>query len=245
MHQQHPNFIRPETEKIWRYMTFTKFVSILEKNELFFTRADKFEDPFEGTYSRANLNKENRNFFYPDESIDSMVIEQVHGHIRWLRQFMLISCWHVNEVESDAMWKLYLRSGEGIAIQSTYSRLSHAFNDTKENVFIGKVRYRDNDRDWTPEGNLFAPFLEKRNHFIHEQELRAVIDYSLELGENKLPEAPFRYGLGISVDVETLIENIYVSPTAPAWFADLVDSVTKKYGLNKTVIHSELLTNPY
>ena len=33
---------------LWRYQDFPKFVSLLDCGELFFTRADKFEDVFEG-----------------------------------------------------------------------------------------------------------------------------------------------------------------------------------------------------
>ena len=40
--------------KIWRYMDFTKFVSLLETRSLFFVRADSFTDPFEGTWPRAS-----------------------------------------------------------------------------------------------------------------------------------------------------------------------------------------------
>lgn len=38
----------PDT-KIMRYMDFAKFISILENKELYLTRADKFEDPLEGS----------------------------------------------------------------------------------------------------------------------------------------------------------------------------------------------------
>jgi hypothetical protein len=35
-------------------MDFTKFVSILERKELFFCRTDQFDDPYEGTLSDFN-----------------------------------------------------------------------------------------------------------------------------------------------------------------------------------------------
>lgn len=34
---------------IWRYMDFTKFVDLLDTKTLFFTRADRFDDQFEGS----------------------------------------------------------------------------------------------------------------------------------------------------------------------------------------------------
>ena len=37
-----------DRDTLWRYMSLEKFVNMLETKSLFFTRADKFEDPFEG-----------------------------------------------------------------------------------------------------------------------------------------------------------------------------------------------------
>lgn len=54
----HPCFLPPKDKnvKIWRYMDFTKFVSLLETESLFLSRVDKFEDPYEGATSHANAN---------------------------------------------------------------------------------------------------------------------------------------------------------------------------------------------
>ena len=40
------------------------------------------------------------------------------------RDCTAVNCWHINEHESAAMWDLYLKSNEGIAIQSTYQKLA-------------------------------------------------------------------------------------------------------------------------
>ncbi len=52
----HPLFRPPvnETVKLWRYMDFTKFVSMLDHSGLYFTRTDLFNDLFEGSFSLAN-----------------------------------------------------------------------------------------------------------------------------------------------------------------------------------------------
>jgi hypothetical protein len=57
MYEAHPIFIQPENEEIrvWRYMDFTKFVSLIDSRRLYFTRADKFDDPFEGSWPRMNV----------------------------------------------------------------------------------------------------------------------------------------------------------------------------------------------
>ena len=49
MYKEHRACNPPSSDAIlWRYMDFTKYVSLLEKRALFFARADKLEDPFEG-----------------------------------------------------------------------------------------------------------------------------------------------------------------------------------------------------
>ncbi|MDM5329846.1 hypothetical protein [Neobacillus sp. CF12] len=244
MYVEHPIFKKPENEeiKIWKYMDFTKFVSMLDNNSLFFTRSDKFEDPFEGTYSKANQIL--RPTIYKDSGINEEVFRQIDEFSKRLRQHILISCWHMNDHESAAMWKLYLQSYEGIAIQSTYYRFCKSFHDANENIYIGKVDYVDYDSDWIPEGNAFSPFLFKRKSFEHEREIRAIIDDSNINNESrKLPQ--FEIGTNINVDLNILIENVYVAPTSPKWFKDLASSLLRKYELNRDVIQSTLYQSPY
>ena len=53
---------------------------------------------------------------------------------------MAINCWHMNDFESEAMWKLYLKSNEGIAIQSTYQRLIDSLSNTDLSIHIGDYK---------------------------------------------------------------------------------------------------------
>jgi len=56
MYEKHPELIIPEDETIlWRYMDFTKFVSILSKRELFFASPTLFSDQLEGSVTRLTL----------------------------------------------------------------------------------------------------------------------------------------------------------------------------------------------
>lgn len=52
---EHPLFTTPDDKyPIWRYMDFTKFVSMLASSGVYFSRADLLGDPFEGSFSAAN-----------------------------------------------------------------------------------------------------------------------------------------------------------------------------------------------
>jgi hypothetical protein len=66
VYKEHQVFEKPtdENTRIWRYLDFTKFVSLLDRQALFFTRVDKLGDAFEGSSSKADIllriNRENK-----------------------------------------------------------------------------------------------------------------------------------------------------------------------------------------
>ena len=56
MYEDHPNFSPPEPGAVlWRYMDFTKFVSLLDTQSLYLARADQLSDPFEGSFPALNV----------------------------------------------------------------------------------------------------------------------------------------------------------------------------------------------
>ena len=172
-YKNHPVFIEPDDMhiRIWRYMDFTKFVSMLENKGLFFARSDTLKDQFEGSY--AIYNREMRPTVYKD-IFSKDAFDQHSRFCQWIRKWTMALCWHMNDHESSAMWKLYSKSNEAIAIQSTYTILKESLYDN-EDIFIGLVSYIDYDKEWLPEGNHFYPFVHKRKSFEHERELRGLI----------------------------------------------------------------------
>jgi hypothetical protein len=250
MYEEHSVFERPEDEnaRIWRYLDFTKFVSVLDREALFFARADVLPDAFEGSHSRANVAlrpilhggvpaKAKKNF-----------LDTLTTIYREMRRFTFLNCWHLNEHESAAMWRLYLKTEEGVAIQSTFRRLADSFTRCREHtIHIGKVRYIDYDTELMPAEDIRQPFLHKRKSFEHERELRAVIQevpHEEGKGPPWLSPETGEVGVYVPVDLEVLIERVYVSPTAPEWFSELVASVAKKYQLNKELAQSSLRDGP-
>ncbi len=255
MYKEHPEFHKPEGKKtkVWRYMDFTKFVSMLDENKLFFSRADKLGDPFEGSYPVENIRQRERmqekllkTLPHAFKSIYERKPEGLISFHRNLPRFIFINSWHENSQESAAMWSLYLKSNDGIAVQSTFGRLKECFESETPVVYIGEVEYRDYIKEMIPSNNFFSPFLHKRKSFEHEKELRMLVmayDMTKE-GLPNLSKPPYSDGVGVKVNLEKLIGNIYVSPTSPKWFLNLVKSVTKKYGLNKAIFQSSLDAKP-
>jgi len=242
MYLKHPEFEEPQDEetKIWRYLDFTKFVSYLDRRALFFTRADKLDDRYEGKFTDADINR------WKDVLKIKRKTEKIEI-FNGFRKVINISSWHINEYESAAMWKLYLTSKEGVAIQSTFKRLKDSFKENKkDDIYMGFVKYIDYEKDSIPDGNIFNPFLYKRKSFEHEKELRAIImKFALAeqtKGKNILYVDPEWIGNYVESDLIILIENIVVSPTAPDWFAELIESIMNKFGLMDIEIKQSDLT---
>ena len=236
MYREHPVFEKPKDEnaRIWRYMDFTKFVSILDKSALFFTRTDKLDDPFEGSCPERVIE------FWEKK----LGIEYTGGFYEHLKKFTLVNCWHLNEYESAAMWKMYLKSNEGIAIISTFNRLKNSFRDKENDVRIGRVRYIDYSRFADPVALFTYPIMYKRKIFRHEQELRAVIQKLPKKGFSPRSKPTIEDGIYVLVDLNVLIDKIYLASVSPTWQFELVKSVMKKYELNKEVIQSSLDDKP-
>lgn len=249
MNEAHPIFTQPENEevRVWRYMNFTKFVSLIDSKCLYFTRADKFDDPFEGSWPKMNVMARQ---IVPEE-IPEKARENFLLHMgnlsninRNLPKFNAINCWHMNEHESAAMWILYSKTDEGIAVQSTYRKLKNSISND-EKIFLGLVNYIDYEIEWIDAGNLLSPFVNKRKSFEHEKEIRGVITkWPTEENAFDFSKETIKEGIKLPVDLERLIENIYVAPNAEAWFADLVRAVIQQYGYSFPVVHSRLDEKP-
>lgn len=236
---------RNENAKIWRYLDFTKFVSLLDRQALFFCRADKLSDPFEGSLSKANLELRRGNYERMPKPAQKIMDKRCNPSLKEMKKLTCINCWHINEYESAAMWKLCLKSEEGVAVQSTIKRLKEILNKVDE-IVIGKVEYINYcDEPVRVEHPIF-PFFDKRKSFEYERELRAVIQSLSVAFQDEIDKTEQEIGDGkyVSVNLDVLIEKIFVSPKAPKWFAELVKSVVARYNVSKEVSQSSLSSDP-
>lgn len=223
--------------KLWRYMDFTQFVSMLASKSLYFTTLARLQDEYEGILPVGDIKPDDEaleeSFRNLDASMKRLVAGRTMDDFRRERAGMFkaakekiaVNCWHANEDESAAMWRIYLRSNEGIAIQSTYKRLASSFIDETA-VYIGPVSYINYATETLSDPMLF--FLSKRRSFDYEREIRAMIMTNKEIGK----------GMLVPVKLATLIEKVYVAPTCEEWCADVVEAACKKYRLSKEVERS-------
>jgi hypothetical protein len=240
MFKEHPSCKEPKNKniKIWRFMDLSKFLSILEKQALFFVKLSKLDsiDPLEGYLSHATVRemRESINKFETQEKKRRKnILERNLQLFKKSRNILHVSSWHMNKYESAAMWKLYIKSGEGIAIQSTYKRLIESFTSLETFESVGVVEYIDYDIEKFDWKNAYNSALHKRKGFEHEKELRAIV----------MDPRP-QNGKYISVDLNILIENIFLAPTSPSWLNDLIKGILLKYGLKKKVMFSRINEKP-
>ena len=234
--------------KVWRYLDLTKLVAMLEARALYFCCVAKLADPFEGSFPESHWEEfgrslEGRELAHPVDQI----LRMHRGFGRVLRETFYANCWHVNPGESAAMWALYLKSNEGIAIQSTFARLRDSIAGAPQRIHFGLVEYVDYHRDALPPGNIFAPMFCKRRSYAHEKELRAVYwdwDQLKKANETARPYQAAVHGFNIPADLGALVEVVHVAPTAPPFVQGVIKAVLAKYGLRKPVRQSDLSESP-
>jgi hypothetical protein len=251
MYYEHPHvkLSCPEDSKVWRYMDFTKYVSMLEESALWFSRADCLDDPFDSELPNSVITKMDQHWRKVLREADSseipddvrrILIRQASGSRNIAKKRRLehiVNCWHQNDHESAAMWKLYLKSDEGIAVVSTPKKLIEGVQNAPFFVLVGSVEYVDFD-NYPPLTNTFQQIVRKRKSFEHERELRIVA--CNERNGGWCPKRFNRKGFQIRVKLPQLIDAIYVSPTAQSWFARLVRQVASRFDLTCDVRSSSL-----
>ena len=171
---------------------------------------------------------------------------------------LYVNCWHINDYESAAMWKLYLKSDEGIAIQTTIGALKASLENETRKIRIGRITYINYESHCINMSKQYDFVLHKRLSFAHENEIRAVIWHYEpafeevvrqlnELEKNRragqtLEGVPVNVpngampentpsGLPVKIDAHQLIQTVYVAPSKDLWFADLVQSLVRRYGV--------------
>jgi hypothetical protein len=231
--QQKQPYQPPPELPLWRYMDFHKFVSLLHFQKLHFTRADRFEDVFEGKMGRL---------FLQDWAADQrQSYERLREYHRQAAPATFVSCWTNLEKESYAMWQIYAREN-GVAVQTRVARLEKALSNPR--VKIRQVQYLDlsgRDRGWDAGlkhargGILWKNYhICKPKAYEYEREVRALL-----VADCRDPY------LDLQVQVAELVEDIYISPFASRWFVDLVkDLVLSRYGLkDKNIFMSHIQIN--
>jgi hypothetical protein len=210
---------------VWKYLDLSKFLDMLLSQQLFMSRSDKFEDQYEGTFSEPTFEEIKKIAANKPEFLD---------YYKSHREKVVISSWHINEYESFAMWQIFTKNNEGLAIQSTIGRLKEALQpENRVEQYIGNVNYIDYKKEYIPFDNAFFPFLFKRKSFQYEREVRIITDVSSH-------NISVNEGIKINVDLNQLIEKIYIHPKSENWYKKLVIELVSKLNFDIEIEKSDL-----
>jgi len=225
----HINLPDPDTI-VWKYLDLSKFLDLLLSKQMFMARSDKFEDRYEGTFSEPTFEELKRMAEHNPKFLDTYKAQ---------RENVVVGSWHINEYESYAMWQIFTQNNEGLAIQSTIQRLQDALEpETQYEQHIGAVKYIDYKKEYIPFDDKFFPFLFKRKSFQYEREVRIISDLSKH-------NLAINDGLKIDVDINRLIERIYIHPKSENWYKNLVIQLMQQLGfdfkIEKSDLESEIL----
>jgi hypothetical protein len=265
------------TERIWRYLDVPKLASLLMRRAIFLARGDLLGDPWEGAVGRATHEARKQRAAWFREHYEWDLAALHPNALLRLREATAVSCWHMNTCESAAMWSTYGPQCVAIQSRYDLLRDQfelRAASDSRpfqqpvppEMLFLGLVKYIDYDRTPIPEGNSMWPIVHKRESYAHEREVRLVasrfdVYHRLAVESHPYPKDGGVWsvydagkidvfdggGLSVPVDLDTLIERIYIAPQQPEWFAQLVRELCVQlgcHGLAERVHHSQLGADP-
>ncbi|KFO68467.1 hypothetical protein ER57_03940 [Smithella sp. SCADC] len=250
---------------VWRYMPFSKFISLITYKALWFSKLNILQDEYEGMIPsnvRTAMNQDNQKwksqFNTPEfhRQIDNWPAENENDG----RELIVVNCWFLGDEESKIMWNQYGKFNEAVAIKTTIGQLAHyvLMPDDDNISHIGLVSYVDHDNHKMSfyEANQAheRAFLKDTNRFSHEQELRLCTmslkttncismegrQYTREEVESKKMNNFNNPGLYIGVKLKELITEIVVCPNAQDWFTKMVARIVDLNGLNAKVSLSKL-----
>jgi len=237
-----------ERAVLWRYMDFSRLISLLEDRALYFARSDLMGDPWEGALSHVDQAMEEEPYAGTGVTAGQVA--------RRLRPMVYMNCWHASEHESAAMWGLYQRDGRGVALRTTWGNLTSSLRTTWP-IRGGAVRYVNYRETVIPSTSLFSTYMHKRESFSHEKEARLLL-WSVEGGGPRefeetqdedegtvmVPLGADPVGYAVPVDVDVLAPRIYVAPEAPGWYSELLSKVFARYEVDWPLQQSDLARDP-
>ena len=208
-------------EKVWRYMSFSRFLWLLQNKQLWLTRADLLGDPWEITLAGDQLahviSRHPPDPFPPRGAKRETPIQRSERIIRSWRRHTFVSCRSASEHESHALWRIYCRSSEGVALQTTLGKLRESVGSLP----VYRVTYQiPGSKRQTP--TLPDLVAKKRPMFAYEQEVRVVLSTN---GKDEIEVL----GHCLEWDPEKNVEFIQVHPEADNSFMQTVTAAVEHY----------------
>jgi hypothetical protein len=241
----HPNMTIPDdNQAVWRYMSFEQFVSLLSRKALWFSRGNTLKDmdPYEGTLPEPNLKippEELLSKIFGSSNIPQTDAKRFFENHRLTQEIMrvntLINCWNLFDYESHAMWKVYGKGQNCVALKSSVGSLKKSFGPYVDyDVLISEIQYIDYSKESIDESNYLNMLMHKTPFYSSERELRCLI---IDDGDNSIFPSGEPYfwasddtqslspGAHVDCSLEELIHEIVIGPESDGWFEELVQQI--------------------
>jgi hypothetical protein len=176
---------------VWRYLKFSRFVWLLQREQRWLSRADLLGNPWEITLTADQLQHVISHAPISTLPLPKVkretAMERAKRIIPLWRLEMFVNCWSNSDHESHALWRVYCGSSEGVAIQTKRAKLRASV----ANLPALEVTYETpGSRKQTP--TRLDLVTKKRPMFAYEQEVRIVLSTENDVQEG--PEQDSRKG---------------------------------------------------
>jgi hypothetical protein len=159
----------PSEAVIWRFLDLRKFRDLMANQELYFRRADLYDDQSEGLppeqYVRRVLGLD------PYDIKDEVALNNHLGSLAQSREMHFITCWYLYRKEDLAIWERY--GPDGVAVTSTYGRLKESLDGIPDDTHIGLIHY--GTAHLTDRFNAMQFITTKQEKYADECEVRAIL----------------------------------------------------------------------
>jgi hypothetical protein len=207
--------------RLYRYVGLDAFIAFLETRRTVLTNVNNWDDKWEVILSKIPNVDEDGN---PDPPLYSF------------HQELFAQCWSLVE-ESDAMWRIYSPSQNGLRLQTSVSKFNLIGGLARGH--LGAVVYFDSVQDLLKKADSrrssFHEALFKRAAFQHEREVRFLTQAQFldhfERGSTHIT---------LPLDPSEFIEGVTIDPRAEDWFVEAVVKYCKRAGLRCTPLKSAL-----
>lgn len=219
---------------MWRYCDYSKASGFLSGRMLYFRRADRLPDIYEGRFTAATHIQRSAAFADAFKDLPlgepNAILQIQESH----RSHAFLNCWHKNKKENPRMWREFTTGADSVAMVSNLEAL---FAGTPDQCRGSEVHYVDEEEP-IPELHSLAPlFHKRRNPYAFEDEFRLI--YVLPMNEPVFLDRPEDFFRLLPADPSIIIHELRLHPGATTEFRDKVRQEVEAAGLAFAVTDSE------
>lgn len=246
-------------DTILRYIKFQHFKSLLEDG-LYIANADSFVkgkdgDPFEGEYTEQFYRVMSPLFLIDRNGKKESGDQLIKKDVSTTRSRVFANCWALSESESVAMWKLFGKEINSIAIQTSVQKLKDEIEYSVSQQCDGnlrmlkylrkeivRIKYIDHhnpkDREEAFRLSNLDMLCRKNFGYDYEKEVRVLFDGS-EPGREAIGDS-LGGSFFLKIRPEIFIDRILVSYRADDSFFDEIKESTSIFNVSDRVEWSKL-----